>query len=1233
MARPAYVGPREHLEDLLSRRILVLDGAMGSMIYAHQPQEADYRGARFRNHAVPLKNCTEVMVLTQPPIIEEIHRAYLDAGADIVSTDTFNGNALSLAEFQLQEHVAEINRTAAELARRAADDYSRRTPDKPRFVAGSIGPTNRTLSLAVGDDPGRRAATFDQMVAVYTGQVRALVEGGVDILLAETSFDTLVMKACLFAIDKYFEESGRRLPVMVSGTVFENHRTLSAQSVEAFYISVSHFDALSVGLNCAVGVDLIRPHVETLSGICRTHVSCHPNAGLPDGFGGFKGDRDHTVAALGEFARNGWLNLVGGCCGTTPDWIHGIADAVKGVSPRKIPALPDWPCYSGMEPLVIRPETNFVMVGERTNITGSKRFARLIKEGDFDAALAVAREQVENGANVIDVNMDADLIDGEEAMTRFLNLLSADPAVAKVPVMIDSSKWSVIEAGLKCIQGKGIVNSISLKEGEEKFLQQARLVKRYGAAVVVMAFDEEGQAVTAGRKVEISARAYKLLTEKVGFRPSDIIFDANILTVGTGMEEHSNYAVEFFEAVRRLKAMFPDANTSGGVSNVSFAFRGAGNEVVREAMNAAFLYHAIRAGLDMGIVNAGQLQVYEEIPKDLLERVEDVLLNRRPDATERLVEFSKTLARKGKAEVKEQAWRELPVEERLKHALVQGIADYIDADVEECRHRYERPLQVIEGPLMGGMNVVGDLFGAGKMFLPQVVRSARVMKKAVAYLMPFMEAEKAKAGGVRKARGKVLMATVKGDVHDIGKNIVGVVLNCNDYEVIDLGVMTPCDRILAEARERQVDMIGLSGLITPSLDEMVHVAKEMEREGFELPLLIGGATTSAKHTAVKIAPAYHGPVVHVKDASRSVGVVEKLTRPEQRQELDRENRAFQQKEREAFAKRRQRKLVPYAEAARRRFHIDWEKTPIAVPSFLGKRVLRDYPLKEIAEYIDWSPFFMAWELSGKYPHILSDAKVGAEARKLFDDARRLLQRIIAQKLIRAHAVYGFYPANSEGDDIIVFTDETRSKERARFPMLRQQWEREGQTSFRSLADYIAPVESGRPDYLGAFAVTAGVGAEELAAKFEADHDDYSGIMTKALADRLAEAFAELLHERARRDWGYGRDEHLTKDDLIQENYRGVRPAAGYPSCPDHTEKATLWRLLDAEAEAAVRLTESYAMTPAASVSGLYFAHPEAAYFAVDLVTRDQVEDYARRKGMPRAEVERWLAPNLAYEAD
>ncbi len=1236
MLMPTHVGTAGMLEELLARRVLVLDGAMGTMVQSYRLSEADFRGTRFRHHPKDVQGCCDLLVLTRPALVEEIHRRYLEAGADIVETDTFTATRFGLAEYGLEPYVFEINKAAAEAARRAVEAYARRDPDRPRFVAGSIGPTNKTLSMGVHvEDPGRRDVTFDQMEAAYSEQVRGLLAGGVDLLLAETSFDTLVMKACLAAIDRIFEETGERVPVMVSGTVFENGRTLSGQPAEAFYISVSHFDALSVGLNCSVGADQMRGPIEALAGVCRTRVSCHPNAGLPDGFGGFYGDKDHTAEVLGEFARRGWLNVTGGCCGTTPEWIAAIAAAVEDVKPRAVPDLPAWSYFSGIEPLVVRPETNFLMVGERTNITGSRRFARLIREGNYEQALAVAREQVEGGANLLDVNMDADLIDGEEAMTRFLNLVAAEPDIARVPIMIDSSKWSVIEAGLKCVQGKAVVNSISLKEGEEKFLEQARLVRRYGAAVVVMAFDEEGQAVTADRKVEICSRAYQLLTERVGFPPADVIFDPNILTVGTGMEEHANYAVEFFEAVRQLKRLFPEAKTSGGVSNVSFAFRGNENEVVREAMNAAFLYHAIRAGLDMGIVNAGQLQVYEEISPELLGRVEDVLLNRRADATERLIDFAKTIGRKDKAAEKELAWRDAPVAERLKHALVNGIADYIDADVEECRHQFERPLQVIEGPLMDGMNVVGDLFGAGKMFLPQVVKSARVMKKAVAYLLPFMEAEKAKAGGGRKARGKVMMATVKGDVHDIGKNIVGVVLGCNDFEVIDLGVMVPCERILAEARKHQADMIGLSGLITPSLDEMVHVAREMDREGFDLPLLIGGATTSAKHTAVKIAPAYKGPVVHVKDASRGVGVVDQLTRAEQRAVFDRDNRTAQGKEREAFARRRQRKLVPYAEAVKRRFVIDWEAEPPAVPAFVGTRTLRDFPLREIVPYVDWSPFFMAWELSGKYPQILKDPKLGPEAAKLFADANALLGRVVGNggetPPVRAHAVYGFFPANSEGDDVVVFTDESRRHERLRFRMLRQQWEREGQTSFRSLADYVAPVESGVPDYLGAFALTAGAGAEELAARFEADHDDYNAIMVKALADRLAEAFAELLHERVRREWGYGRDERLTKEDLIAEKYRGIRPAAGYPSCPDHTEKATLWRLLDADA-AGVHLTENFAMRPAASVSGLYFAHPEAKYFAVDMITRDQVEAYAARKGISRAEAERWLGPNLGYDA-
>ncbi len=1235
MRKPTHTGAHGLLEELLERRILVLDGAMGTMIQTYRLSEADFRGQRFRTHPKDLRGCNDLLCLTQPRVIEEIHRAYLEAGSDLIETNTFNATRISLADYDLTDHVFAINKAAAEIARRAADDLTRRQPDKPRFVAGSIGPTNRSLSMSVNvEDASHRSITFDEMVDAYYEQAKGLLAGGVDLLLPETSFDTLVMKAALFAIDKLFEDTGVRLPVMISGTIFETGRTLQGQSVEAFYYAVSHVEALSVGLNCAVGVDEMRGPIEALSRVCRTRVSCYPNAGLPDGFGGFKGDKEHTAALLGEFARNGWLNLVGGCCGTTPEWIHAIARAVEGVPPREVPDLPNWSCYSGTEALVLRPETSFVMIGERTNITGSRRFARLIREGNYEEAISVARQQVEGGANILDVNMDEGLIDGPKAMTRFLNLLAAEADIAKLPVMIDSSNFAVIEAGLKCVQGKAIVNSISLKEGEEKFLAQARRIKRYGAAVVVMAFDEEGQAVTADRKVEICARAHKLLTEQVGFRSCDLIFDVNILTVGTGLEEHANYAVEFFEAVRRLKQLFPEVKTSGGVSNVSFAFRGPENEVVREAMNAAFLYHAIRAGLDMGIVNAGQLQVYEEIPKDLLERVEDVLLNRRPDATERLVEFARTLGRKDKGAEKELAWRNAPVEERLRHALINGITDFIDADVEECRHRYERPLQVIEGPLMDGMNFVGDLFGAGKMFLPQVVKSARVMKKAVAYLMPFMEAERAKTGGgQRQARARVLMATVKGDVHDIGKNIVGVVLGCNDFEVIDLGVMVPCEKLLQTARDKQVDMIGLSGLITPSLDEMVHVAREMERSGFQVPLLIGGATTSSKHTAVKIAPAYHGPVIHVKDASRCVPVVERLCKPDQREQLDRENRIAQGKEREAFARRRERKLVPYAEAVRRRFALDWKAAPISVPSFLGSKRLRNFPLAEIVPYIDWSPFFMAWELSGKYPQILSDAKVGAEARKLFDDANRLLDHIVRERLLTANAVYGFFPANSDGDDIVVYTDDTRTHERVRFPMLRQQWEREGQTSFRSLADYIAPAESGVADYLGAFAVTAGLGADTLVARFKADHDDYNAIMAEALADRLAEAFAELLHERARQDWGYGRHENLTKEQLIVEAYRGIRPAAGYPSCPDHTEKGTLWKLLDAEEAADIHLTESFAMIPPASVSGLYFAHPEATYFAIDLITRDQVEAYAARKHLPRREVERWLASNLAYEAD
>jgi 5-methyltetrahydrofolate--homocysteine methyltransferase len=1221
------------LKELLAQRILVLDGAMGTTIQAFALSEEDFRGGRFRSHPKALKGCNDLLVLTQPKIIEDIHRQYLEAGSDIIETNTFNATGIGLAEYGLGEFVFEINKKAAELARHATEGMNRRTPDKPRFVAGSIGPTNKSLSVGVHvDDPAHRDVTFDEMVANYTEQVAGLMAGGVDVLLAETSFDTLVFKACLFAIDQHFADHGVRVPVLISGTIFEGGRTLSAQSLEAFWIAVSQFNMFSVGINCALGVDQIRPYIEALSQLTSKPVSCYPNAGMPDGFGGFQGTPEHMAKMLGEFARNGWLNLVGGCCGTTPEWIRAIAHAVQDVPPRRAPKVPTWSSYSGTEALVIRPESNFIMVGERTNITGSKRFARLIRSGDFEAALTVARDQVEAGANILDVNMDEALIDGEKTMTRFLNLIAADLSIARIPIMIDSSKWSVIEAGLKCVQGKAIVNSISLKEGEEKFLQQARLVKRYGAAVVVMAFDEEGQAVTAPRKVEICQRAYGLLTEQVGFAPQDLIFDVNILTVGTGIEEHNSYAVEFIDAVRKLKQLFPECKTSGGVSNVSFAFRG--NETVREAMNAAFLYHAIHAGLDMGIVNPGQLKVYEEIPPDLLEHVEDVLLNRRPDAADRLTAFAETLTvcREEQASTAP-AWRNSPVEERLKHALINGIIDFIDADVEEARHKYDRPLALIEGPLMDGMNVVGDLFGAGKMFLPQVVKSARVMKKAVAYLLPFMEAAKTQQNGQRKSRGKILMATVKGDVHDIGKNIVGVVLSCNDYEVIDLGVMVPSEKILQTARDKEVDLIGLSGLITPSLDEMVHVAREMEREGFQLPLLIGGATTSAKHTAVKIAPAYHEIVIHVKDASRCVGVVDRLRRPEQKTELDRDNRLAQKRDRENYSRRKDRKLVSYADAQKRRFAIAWDHGQIAKPSFLGTRVLHSVPMEKIIPYIDWSPFFMTWELPGKFPGILSHPEVGPAARELFADAQKLLDRIVREKLLTAQGVYGFFPANADNDDIVVYTDESRSQERLRFRMLRQQWEREGQTSFRSLADYLAPRASGLPDYLGAFAVTAGVGCDEMVKHFEAQHDDHSAILIRSLADRLVEAFAEMLHKQARRDWGYGQKENLSKEELIEEKYQGIRPAAGYPSCPDHTEKSTLWKLLDAETSAGIKLTESYAMYPAASVSGLYFSHPEARYFAVDLITKDQVENYARRKQMPIAEIERWLAPNLAYEVE
>jgi 5-methyltetrahydrofolate--homocysteine methyltransferase len=1228
MAVAADINVEEQLKRLLSERILVLDGAMGTMVHALGFDERDYRGQRFEKHSCDLKNFIDVLCLTQPDAIENIHRQYLEAGADIVETNTFGATGVSMAEFGLESHVRELNVAACQVARRAVDEFKLLTADRPRFVAGSIGPTNKQLSIAGNvNDPGHRNATFDQMVETYYEQVDALVEGGVDILLAETAFDTLVFKACLFAIDKYLDDHGISLPVMASFTVFEGGRTLSAQTVEACWNSIRHFKLLSVGINCALGPDKLRPYVEELSNIASCYVSCYPNAGLPNAFGGFDQSPEMMAGILGDFAANGWLNIVGGCCGTTPAHIRAIADAVAEKAPRRRARQEPYLRLSGLEPLVVRPESNFLMIGERTNVTGSKKFAKLILAGKYEEAVIVAREQVESGANVIDVNMDEGMLDGEAAMTKFLNLIAAEHEVARVPVMIDSSKWSVIEAGLKCVQGKAIVNSISLKDGEAEFLRRAKLANRYGAAVVVMAFDEKGQAVEVDDKVRICERAYKLLTEEVGLAASDIIFDPNILTVATGIEEHNRYAINFIEATRLIKQRCPGAKISGGVSNISFSFRG--NDVVREAMHSAFLYHAIRAGMDMGIVNAGQLAVYEEIPKDLLERVEDVLFNRRSDATERLVEFAETVKKKAAVgSTNELAWRVGSIEERLSHALVKGVADFVEADVEDARQLYPSCLSIIEGPLMAGMQVVGDLFGAGKMFLPQVVKSARVMKKAVAYLLPFMEEEKRRSGSVGQVRGKVLLATVKGDVHDIGKNIVGVVLGCNNYQVIDLGVMVPCERILETARKEGVHMIGLSGLITPSLDEMVHVAREMQREKFDIPLLIGGATTSAKHTAVKIAPQYHSPTVHVLDASRSANVVESLLSNERRGEFDRRNREEQRQLVESYQKRQQIKLVPYAEARARRFQTDWASVDIPTPTFLGPRVLDDFPLARLINYIDWSPFFLTWELKGKYPRIFEDPKVGDEAKKLYADARRLLDEIIAKKLFQARGVYGFWPASAVGDDIAVFDS---GREVTRFHTLRQQWERQGQTSFLALADFVAPAESGRTDYLGAFAVTAGHGVDEVVRRYEADHDDYHAIVAKALADRLAEAFAELLHEQAREDWGFGRDEHLTNDDLIEERYRGIRPAPGYPACPDHTEKRILFDLLKAEDATGIKLTESFAMWPAASVSGLYFAHPEGRYFAVDRITRDQVESYAARKGLAITEVERWLSPNLGYE--
>jgi 5-methyltetrahydrofolate--homocysteine methyltransferase len=1212
---------REALEKLLSQRILVLDGAMGTMLQAEGLQETDFRGARFRDHPRDLQGDNEVLVLTRPDLVRKIHHAYCEAGADLIETNTFGATRVAQADYALQQAVPELNRSAAGLAREVADAWSARTPEKPRFVAGAIGPTNKTLSISPDvDDAAFRELGFDELREAYAEQARALVEGGVDLLLIETIFDTLNAKAAIVAAQEVFEAIGIELPLWISVTVTDRSgRTLSGQTVDAFWTSVAHAKPLAVGINCALGADEMRPFLAELAGVAATYVSCYPNAGLPNAFGGYDETPEVTAAKLREFAQSGLVNLVGGCCGTSDAHIRSIVGAVQGLPPRRVPAEERGAArFSGLETFSIRPDSNFTMIGERTNVAGSRRFANLIKKGDLQAAVEVAVDQVRGGANLIDVNMDEALLDSERAMTTFLNLIATEPEVARVPIMIDSSKWSVIEAGLKCVQGKGVVNSISLKEGTQDFLAKARTIQRYGAAVIVMAFDERGQADTLERRVEICRRAYALLTERVGFASRDIIFDPNVLAIATGIEEHARYAVDFIGAIRILKESCPGALVSGGVSNLSFSFRG--NEPVREAIHTAFLYHAIQAGLDMGIVNAGQLGVYEDIPKDLLERVEDILFDRRPDATERLVEFAETVKGGGKRKEIDLTWREGTVQKRLAHALVHGVVDFIEADTEEARRKAQHALEVIEGPLMAGMEIVGDLFGAGKMFLPQVVKSARAMKRAVAYLTPFLEAEKAESG--RRSRGKIVMATVKGDVHDIGKNIVGVVLGCNGYEVVDLGVMVPGEQILQAASDEDCDLIGLSGLITPSLDEMANVAREMERRGFERPLLIGGATTSKQHTAVKLAPEYRGSTVHVHDASRAVNVVASLLDPKRKQGFDEANRQRQQQLRYVYAGKQERPLLAYEAARGNRLRLDWREADLPQPAFLGRRVIDDVCLDEIAGYIDWTFFFTTWELKGRYPKILDHPRHGEAARELFEDGQALLRRIIDEKLLGHRGVYGFWPAASDGDDIVVYADDGPERELLRFNMLRQQAQQPKGRPNRSLADYVAPLASG----------PAGIGAGELAEEYERAQDDYQAIMVKALADRLAEAFAEYLHRRVRRDWGYGADEHFTKEELSAEKYRGIRPAFGYPACPDHSEKRKLFELLDAPA-LGIRLTESYAMLPGASVSGLYFAHPKARYFSVGRLDRDQVEAYAARKPMTVEEVERWLTPNLGYDPE
>ncbi len=1217
------------LRQLLAERILVLDGSMGVLLQGMGLTEADTRGERFRDHRLDVKGHDGVLVLSRPELIASVHRDYLEAGADLITTATFNGSSISLADYGLEPIAAELNLEAARLARRLADEWTARDPAKPRFVVGDLGPLPKTLSLSPDvNDPAFRSVTFDQVRDAYAVQVRGLLEGGSDLLIIETIFDTLNAKAAIVAIEDVFAERGARVPVMISVTFADKSgRNLSGQTVDAFWTSVRHANPIAVGANCGLGPEETRPYLVELARIADTYTSCHPNAGMPNALGGYDQTPETMAALMREFAEAGLLNLVGSCCGSGPEHVRQIAEAVAGLAPRRIPVFSDKrSIYSGLETFTFRPEIPFVMVGERTNLTGSKKFEGLIKAGDFEGAAAVALDQVRGGANILDVNMDEAMLDGPAVMTRFLNQIAADDEISRLPVMVDSSDFRVIEAGLKCLQGKSIVNSLSLKEGEADFLAKAAVVKRYGAGVVVMAFDERGQAETVERKVEICSRAYKLLTERAGIPPEDIIFDPNILAIATGIEEHARFALNYLESIPRIKAACPGVKISGGVSNLSFSFRG--NDRVREAIHTAFLYHATRAGMDMGIVNAGQLGVYADIPAELLERVEDILFDRRPDATERMVEYAERVKGAGKKREVDLSWRDAPVESRLSHALVHGLVDFIEQDVEEARAKLPRPLDVIEGPLMDGMKVVGDLFGAGKMFLPQVVKSARAMKRAVAYLEPFME--KDKSGG--SSAGKIVLATVKGDVHDIGKNIVGVVLGCNGYEVIDLGVMVPADRILETARTEGCDAIGLSGLITPSLEEMVGVAKEMQRQGFRLPLLIGGATTSTQHTAVKIAPAYGPPTVHVQDASRVVAVMSAVLDDEKLPEFDRKNRASQERLRLAHASRSERPVIALADARARRPVLDFAPSELATAPFVGRRVIADAPLAEIAKYIDWTFFFTAWELKGRYPGILNHPTQGPAARELFENGQALLRKLIDGGELRASGVYGFWPANADGDDLVLFADESRHREAARFPMLRQQRTQTEKDPCFCLADFVAPLASGATDSVGAFAVTAGLGADEIARRFEAELDDYHAIMAKSLADRLAEAFAEWLHERARREWGYGANENLSADDLIAEKYRGIRPAIGYPACPDHSEKTTLFELLGAR-EIGMELTSGFAMTPPASVSGLYLAHPRARYFSVGKIGRDQVADYAARKGATVREIERALAPNLGYDPD